>query len=346
MNFKDVYKAANDDIKGDREILKSILDGSFTPKKKKNPAKIVYAFGSIAAAAVLLVTVTYMPDIKNTPDEAAPSAVTAKSADSDTVKESDEVMFGSADDGGDKSDNPTADAEPENGRKAEKTAPPVNENNAPEVKNDAIAPIVPEVNENTKTPDENVGESNPMIASSLAPEIEKKEIKVKEKNISTFAEDAVKEENITTFAADAEKEEEPKEKTASGSSARGGGGAANSFIEEVKVPVDEFFTLLGFNKERLSLSGYELKMPDEASVIFDGEGAAFSGSAEFYLKAGDSHISVTLSKGSEAIEKTVTVTDGIVSAYADNGKVSAYVSALNVTEETVSDYMDKIMKEE
>ena len=86
-------------------------------------------------------------------------------------------------------------------------------------------------------------------------------------------------------------------------------------------------------------------MTDEACVILDGEGAAVSASAEFYLSAGGSHISVTLSKGSAATDKTVTVTDGIVSAYADNGKVSAYVSALNATEETVSEFMDKIIKE-
>ncbi len=329
MNFKDVYKAANDDIKGDREILKSVLDGSFAPKKKKSPAKIIYAFGSIAAAAVLLVTVTYMPDFKNTPDETVPSDMTAKSADSDTEKESTEVIFDGADVGGDKSDNPSAEVRPETERKAEKKAPPVNTDKAPEVKNDAAV----EVNENTKDSEVNAGETHAMIASAPAPEAEKEEIKAKEENISTFAADAIA-------------EEEPKEKVASGSSARGGGGAANSFLEETKVPVDEFFTLLGFDKERLSLSGYELKMPDEASVILDGEGAAVSASAEFYLSAGGSHISVTLSKGSAATDKTVTVTDGIVSAYADNGKVSAYVSALNATEETVSDYMDKIMKEE
>ena len=69
-------------------------------------------------------------------------------------------------------------------------------------------------------------------------------------------------------------------------------------------------------------------------------------SAEFYLEGDTSHISVTLSKGGTVTEKTVTVFDGGVSAYADNGKVSAYVSALNVTEDTVSGYMDKIMKEE
>ncbi len=60
MNFKDIYKEANDEIKGDREILKSVLDGSFTPKKKKSPVKIVYAFGSLAAAAAILFAVFFV----------------------------------------------------------------------------------------------------------------------------------------------------------------------------------------------------------------------------------------------------------------------------------------------
>ena len=70
MNFKDIYKEANDEIKGDRKIIEGLFDmPEKMPEKKKSPAKIIYAFGSVAAAAVILFAVTYLPDFKKVPDE-------------------------------------------------------------------------------------------------------------------------------------------------------------------------------------------------------------------------------------------------------------------------------------
>lgn len=77
----------------------------------------------------------------------------------------------------------------------------------------------------------------------------------------------------------------------------GGGGAANSVSEPSEIPVDEFFTVIGFDKEKLSLPGFRLKMPETADKIADKDGNILSLSAEFYLEGDTSHISVTLSKG-------------------------------------------------
>lgn len=143
MNFKDIYKEANDGIKGDREILKSVLDGSFAPKKKKSPVKIVYAFGSLAAAAAILFAVTYMPDFNKTPDEKAPPlAVSIRTNEGEKkIKEDDSV----------------ADSESETEK--EKTAP-VKENvrsyekkeTGQEVKAEAKAAPVPEETEKAAAP--------------------------------------------------------------------------------------------------------------------------------------------------------------------------------------------------
>lgn len=352
MNFKDIYKEANDGIKGDREILKSVLDGSFTPKKKKSPVRIVYAFGSLAAAAAILFAVTYMPDFNNTPDEKAPPlAVSIRTNEGEKkIKEADSV----------------ADTESETEK--EKTAP-VKENvrsyekkeTGQEVKAEAKAAPVPEETEKSAAPlpegteksavpapEETEKAAAPGVAYNMA-ESESasgdiSNVKDKNSGIAYFAEAG-----LTDEYKEAGKEvRDMVTRSVSGGAAvtSGGGGAANSVSEPSEIPVDEFFTVIDFDKEKLSLPGFRLKMPETADMTADNEGNILSLSAEFYLEGDTSHISVTLSKGGTVTEKTVTVFDGGVSAYADNGKVSAYVSALNVTVDTVSGYMDKIMKEE
>lgn len=340
MNFKDIYKEANDEIKGDREILKSVLDGSFTPKKKKSPVKIVYAFGSLAAAAILF-AVTYMPDFNKTPDEKAPPlTVSIRTNEGEKkIKEADSVADKKSETEKEKTapvkENVRSYEKKETGQevKAEAKAAPV-----PEETEKAAVPA-PEEAENAAAPgvSYNMAESEP-VSGDIS------NVKEKDSGITYFAEAGLTDEN----------KENGKEagdmvtRSVSGGAAvtSGGGGAANSVSVPSEIPVDEFFTVIGFDEEKLSLPGFRLKMPETADMTADNEGNILSLSAEFYLESDASHISVTLSKGGTVTEKTVTVVDGGVSAYADNGKVSAYVSALNVTKDTVSGYMDKIMKEE
>lgn len=341
MNFKDIYKEANDEIKGDREILKSVLDGSFTPKKKKSPVRIVYAFGSLAAAAAILFAVTYMPDFNKTPDEKAPPlTVSIRTNEGEKkIKEADSVADSESETEKEKTapvkENVRSYEKKETGQevKAEAKAAPV-----PEETEKAAAPL-PEETEKSAAPGVtyNMAESEP-VSGDIS------NVKEKDSGITYFAEAG-----LTDEYKEAGKEAwDMVTRSVSGGAAvtSGGGGAANSVSVPSEIPVDEFFTVIGFGKEKLSLPGFRLKMPETADMIADSDGNILSLSAEFYLEGDTSHISVTLSKGGTVTEKTVTVFDGGVSAYADNGRVSAYVSALNVTEDTVSGYMDKIMKEE
>ena len=341
MNFKDIYKEANDEIKGDREILKSVLDGSFTPKKKKSPVKIVYAFGSLAAAAAILFAVTYMPDFNKTPDEKAPPlTVSIRTNEGEKkIKEADSVADKKSETEKEKTapvkENVRSYEKKETGQevKAEAKAAPV-----PEETEKAAVPA-PEEAENAAAPGVtyNMAESEP-VSGDIS------NVKEKDSGITYFAEAGLTDEN----------KENGKEvgdmvtRSVSGGAAvtSGGGGAANSVSVPSEIPVDEFFTVIGFDEEKLSLPGFRLKMPETADMTADNEGNILSLSAEFYLESDASHISVTLSKGGTVTEKTVTVVDGGVSAYADNGRVSAYISALGTDETTVSGYMDKIMKEE
>ena len=341
MNFKDIYKEANDEIKGDREILKSVLDGSFTPKKKKSPVKIVYAFGSLAAAAAILFAVTYMPDFNKTPDEKAPPlTVSIRTNEGEKkIKEADSVADKKSETEKEKTapvkENVRSYEKKETGQevKAEAKAAPV-----PEETEKAAVPA-PEDAENAAAPGVtyNMAESEP-VSGDIS------NVKEKDSGITYFAEAGLTDEN----------KENGKEvgdmvtRSVSGGAAvtSGGGGAANSVSVPSEIPVDEFFTVIGFDEEKLSLPGFRLKMPETADMTADNEGNILSLSAEFYLESDTSHISVTLSKGGTVTEKTVTVVDGGVSAYADNGRVSAYISALGTDETTVSGYMDKIMKEE
>lgn len=341
MNFKDIYKEANDEIKGDREILKSVLDGSFTPKKKKSPVKIVYAFGSLAAAAAILFAVTYMPDFNKTPDEKVPPlTVSIRTNEGEKkIKEADSVADKKSETEKEKTapvkENVRSYEKKETGQevKAEAKAAPV-----PEETEKAAAPA-PEEAENAAAPGVtyNMAESEP-VSGDIS------NVKEKDSGITYFAEAGLTDEN----KENGKEVRDMVTRSVSGGAAvtSGGGGAANSVSVPSEIPVDEFFTVIGFDEEKLSLPGFRLKMPETADMTADNEGNILSLSAEFYLESDASHISVTLSKGGTVTEKTVTVVDGGVSAYADNGKVSAYISALGTDETTVSGYMDKIMKEE
>ena len=341
MNFKDIYKEANDEIKGDREILKSVLDGSFTPKKKKSPVKIVYAFGSLAAAAAILFAVTYMPDFNKTPDEKVPPlTVSIRTNEGEKkIKEADSV----ADKKSEKEKEKTAPVK-ENVRSYEK------KETGQEVKAEAKAAPVPEETEKAAVPapEEAENAAAPGVTYNMA-ESEPvsgdiSNVKEKDSGITYFAEAGLTDEN----KENGKEVRDMVTRSVSGGAAvtSGGGGAANSVSVPSEIPVDEFFTVIGFDEEKLSLPGFRLKMPETADMTADNEGNILSLSAEFYLESDASHISVTLSKGGTVTEKTVTVVDGGVSAYADNGRVSAYISALGTDETTVSGYMDKIMKEE
>lgn len=341
MNFKDIYKEANDEIKGDREILKSVLDGSFTPKKKKSPVKIVYAFGSLAAAAAILFAVTYMPDFNKTPDEKVPPlTVSIRTNEGEKkIKEADSVADKKSETEKEKTapvkENVRSYEKKETGQevKAEAKAAPV-----PEETEKAAAPA-PEEAENAAAPGVtyNMAESEP-VSGDIS------NVKEKDSGITYFAEAGLTDEN----KENGKEVRDMVTRSVSGGAAvtSGGGGAANSVSVPSEIPVDEFFTVIGFDEEKLSLPGFRLKMPETADMTADNEGNILSLSAEFYLESDASHISVTLSKGGTVTEKTVTVVDGGVSAYADNGRVSAYISALGTDETTVSGYMDKIMKEE
>lgn len=341
MNFKDIYKEANDEIKGDREILKSVLDGSFTPKKKKSPVKIVYAFGSLAAAAAILFAVTYMPDFNKTPDEKVPPlTVSIRTNEGEKkIKEADSVADKKSETEKEKTapvkENVRSYEKKETGQevKAEAKAAPV-----PEETEKAAVPA-PEEAENAAAPGVtyNMAESEP-VSGDIS------NVKEKDSGITYFAEAGLTDEN----KENGKEVRDMVTRSVSGGAAvtSGGGGAANSVSVPSEIPVGEFFTVIGFDEEKLSLPGFRLKMPETADMTADNEGNILSLSAEFYLESDASHISVTLSKGGTVTEKTVTVVDGGVSAYADNGRVSAYISALGTDETTVSGYMDKIMKEE
>ena len=341
MNFKDVYKEANDEIKGDRKILDSVFDGSYAAQKekKKSPARVIYAFGSVAAAAVILFSVARMPDFKKTPDETITPPEIELQSNADDTKTHEEAANAS-------------DME----RKAEKKAEDPVQNKEKQVRTEAFAAEknAPVQAESSGAFEEKQGPSDSAVndkreepavtfSMSAAPE-------TVTDNGESFADkstDSLSEDGLKESKEDAGADMRTK---ASGASSGGGGGAnsasTNSLPNVNEIPADEFFTLIGFSKEKLSLSGYSLTMPETASVIEDEEGNVLSASAEFYLSAEDSHISVTLSAGSDVTEKTVTVFSGGVSAYADNGEISAYISALNAEEQIISDYMDQLMKED
>lgn len=58
MNFKEIYKSANDSIHGDRGLIEKAIQKA----QKKSSSKMIYLFASIAAVAIIVVAISVYPE--------------------------------------------------------------------------------------------------------------------------------------------------------------------------------------------------------------------------------------------------------------------------------------------
>lgn len=342
MNFKDVYKEAVDEIKGDREILNR-------PVKKKNTyegkAKIIYAFGSAAAAAVLLFTVSSMPDfhspIAETKNEKSIERVennihekNEETSDTDMVLEK--------------------KTEPEKEQSAPKTV--TEEQQKKTIPSASVQKQAPEVP--VEKHDEPVVEKRHVRGSSNSKSELIKESADNNDSVSPMSEAAYVEEDngVVAFSGSSDviiesateenndfSDEVIIAKSSGGATtyARGGGGGAANTAEN--MPIEEFFAISNLEKEKIELDGYSVLMPEAAEVLHDEEGEVVSFVASFYLSKNESHLNVTISKGDAYRDSEIYSYEDETVASSDNGNISVYISALNVPEETVKTYLDKLM---
>ncbi len=309
MNFKDIYKEANDEIKGNREILNR-------PVKKKNTykstSKIIYAFGSAAAAAILLFGVVHIPDFhEKAIDERVQSEdiPTLSSLNTEAIDEEKATKAY----GGEASFSEIDAKETEKVKKSTPTTP----------KSESTYGENPTVRENSA---EAGNESPAAVSEDYAP-----------------AALSLDEADIENGNSGAEGTEKDGDNTDVGTASLRTSGSGTASLERKSLSREEFFELSGLNEENLSLNGFEVFFSGEAEGMYSPSGEAYFYSATFYLSSENSHMSVTVSKSDGVKSESIDIYGDEVYASADNETLSVYISALNVPSDTVSEYLKSII---
>lgn len=333
MNFRDVYKEANDEIKGNREILNR-------PVKRKNTyksaSKIIYAFGSAAAAAILLFSVAYMPDFHERPTDEKAQNEDVSAFSTTEASDNEHAAAG----GGTEEAASIEETETKNADEARKSAssastfentygenPTVSEDNAETKTFSADAP------QNTT---EGSYESEAAEADGNAPAA------VSERHApAAFSLEEAADEGGKLGGGSTEKESTDNGVSTAVLRSSGAGGAADA--ERKALSREEFFALSGLNEEKLSLSGFETLFSDEAEAVYSPSGEAVFYSATFYLSSENSHMSVTVSKSNGTKSESLDTYEDEVYASADDENLSVYISALNVPKDTVAEYLKRII---
>lgn len=104
--FRELYKQANDEIKGDREILDRAFLQAAQPKKTKSKTKIFYSFATSAVAAVMIVGALFVNSeiffektMEKTPEEKETAGATYAKQDLNNEDEEINVLQDDIEDG-------------------------------------------------------------------------------------------------------------------------------------------------------------------------------------------------------------------------------------------------------
>ncbi|MDO5479787.1 MAG: hypothetical protein Q4G23_11565 [Clostridia bacterium] len=363
MNFKESYKKANDEIKGDRELLDKILNTPVKEKTKITP--FAYKFASCAAAIILVGAIILMPEIKEkfvTEEEAA--YVTESSAPeydvlADTSEEampmmaSEEAIIEETKDG-------YMDAETETVKTTSATTNAENEK----------ATVDTAYKRAESTPDN--GENVIMGAHYSEPETTVEEEAATEDllrtdDVAEESDDAKEASEEPTFTADevvstseatiaetehasevatVPSESGEKVKIASGggssSAARNMTGAEEAEKEKRDVTISEAIALIGINEASLTPSGMALTSSEVTYAEFSPEGNITAYEINMVFEKDGAKVIIRITDSATPLAFDVAGHSGMISASKTVGGTDVFVTAYNLTSEEVTNYLSGI----
>lgn len=343
MNFKKVYKEANDSIKGDRSILYNL--GEKENKKKVIALKKVYTFAGCAAALVIVCAVTALPehlmsdkDLYDTAVQGVSGKITAESVDLT------EAGLEAA-----------SDAESKDMLKTEQDEERLLENenseSASAVKN--TYDYKKDITADKETESLSINsESFEGAEKKVSEESENAVMSASVFSVRAMNEDADRaaEENGAMTEYENNKASEnisnddiPPGAVGSGSSGGGAVRSSRAASDEVEsVSVEKLFDAARIDKDNLKLEGFELEIPQNAEVIISDDGS-YSYRACLYLYDGEEKsINLTISTKGEKENFSILNSGNIVSALYETLDKKIEISAVNVSEEEISGYINKI----
>lgn len=341
MNFKEIYKAANDDIEGDRSIIENIFNEK---KMKKHRSNVIYPFASVAAAAVIMLSVASFPlfsdrTVKNetalsdtafgseaTPLSENPAKTKQGAAEKEVAVQNGEAVqrteavtekkafVGGVEEASVKKSTVTEEA-------ATETAPVLSDEQKGTATNDSIVPSVPNYEESDNAKE--VQADLPAVASmplDTGEAVEDGESSAKSAEMSTYSATSLH--------------------TSGGGAARGGS-TAKAANEKI-MTADEFFDYIGIRRESFELTGYTITVPKEVSLT-ENDGKNYF-MAELYLENNDKKINVVIENSHGAAATEISEYENEVHVYSDNGEVNIYVSGYNASRSELEEYVNSLMK--
>lgn len=327
MNFKESYKKANDEITGDSALLEKILS---TPKKEKTKiTPFVYKTASCAAAFVLIVTLAFMPKIKDkfvTEDSYAPeSEEYAFEPSEDAVMEETEGIFYDVADADDEVDEFSFDmtGDYEETKKADyETAPDSEMVEAFEITtanemNDEIAAYSGEEEDGYDSNENDIALTSEMTAEPV--------------------EESIKEDDTQSIA-----EEAPKTEI----TASGGGGGAPAVTKNTKsrakaYTANDVLAHIGINYESLALDGMVLTEDNVLAEFSEDETISFY-YIDIALSDGDKHMDIILTDSVSPLAYDISEVEGGITAHKTVGNTDIFITAQNMTKDEVETYINKI----
>lgn len=339
MNFKDIYKSANDNISGDRKLIESIFEKA---ENKKSFFVTYYRQISVCASAVILVmTVSILPMFNS--DTNKGPAVQKKVAKVDSVSEqtaaivpksipdneySDKVIEESAE----KNNEDIVYQIPKTQAKGSSLADKTPSRSLKKQENNAIIPdsnIKQTSNEN-KVVNTNKADDEESIVPDISEDVNHEQAN------ETELQDMPKDASVTSVMMAKVPEEEFKDvdiasnRPSSGGGGGGGGGASKAAatsrnVKTVPLTADEYFAYLGIDINSTftkALAGMKLSNPETIYVNKDSTGKVVEDYASFTFldeKNPDKIILVSTSKFNEVGQNVLndgTITRDVINGYS------------------------------
>lgn len=348
MNFKEIYRSANDDIKGDRSIIENVFNEK---KVKKSRSNVIYPFASVAAAAVIMLSVVSFPlfsdrivenetalsdtavGTASVPESENPAKVRLKNVKTEVSAEKGEAV------------QKTEAVSEKKAVVGEDESALVNKSAMTDeamMTEDAKTEVAPESSEDevgTATNDSILQRSLTNEGNSEAQSVQNDLPAVASMSLDN-GEEAVQSGEKAEVTGKSTYSAEVAPRT-SGGGAVGGGSSAKAVNKKI-MTADEFFAYIGIRRESFELAGYTLTLPTEVSLT-ENEGTNYF-TAELYLENGNKKINVVIENSHEAAELEIAEYENEIHAYSDNGKVNIYVSGYNASRAEVEGYINLLIK--
>lgn len=326
MNFKDIYKEANNEIKGDRSILERLYK-----KEKISLINIVKPLATCAASLILVVAVSSFYDFcqENTEQNALTKEITNSQNIPSSNTESTEKNNFNESYNINKSNSKTR-LHSESKKDDVSVTSDMSKNSLDNPPEKSPQPLI---KEDSSSKNDAFSESETTTSYDIAPA-----------SLNSGADS----QNLYSEDEEISENEFSNEKDSLLGETQGAAGGKNSktgkadTANEIIISFNEFLSLSAFNIETLSLEGFTIYFPENAKIIKAPDNNSEYYSADITLQNEDKKIIVTISEKISEQAPYVEKYENTIHAFFSSGENNIFVNAENVDYEEIDEYIKKL----